>query len=211
MAKKYTEISDPTNGGQEAIETELPYTAHITIMGSADLLLHAWNVEAVQEKADSKKGSKAKKSDNIESFVHRNEDGIICLPAEYLRMAVVQAAKFRQDPRSPRKSAMDLFKAAVVSLSPLSPIINRDGKFSKKWDFEDRRRVQVQRNGITRTRPAFREGWRVEVPIMVNLPEYVSPKDLNEVVAQAGRIIGVGDFRPTYGRFNVVKFEIQRN
>jgi hypothetical protein len=46
---------------------------------------------------------------------------------------------------------------------------------------------------------------------MCNLPEYISPKDLNEVVAQAGRIVGVGDFRPTYGRFNIVKFEIQRD
>ena len=211
MAKKYTEISDPTNGGQEAIETELPYTAHITIMGSADLLLHAWNVEAVQEKADSKKGSKAKKSDNIESFVHRNEDGIICLPAEYLRMAVVQAAKFRQDPRSPRKSAMDLFKAAVVSLSPLSPIINRDGKFSKKWDFEDRRRVQVQRNGITRTRPAFKDGWSTEVSLMVVLPEYIDPSTLHETISAAGRIIGIGDFRPTYGRFQVTRFEVQKD
>ena len=44
---------------------------------------------------------------------------------------------------------------------------------------------------------------------MVNLPEYVSPSDLNEVIQSAGRLIGVGDFRPTYGRFQVVKFEVQ--
>jgi len=96
---KAAAISEPTNGGKEAIETGLPYTAHITIVGSADLLLHAWNVEAVDEKAKAKKGSDAKKTDNVESYVRRNEDGIICLPAEYLRMSVVNAAKFRQDPR----------------------------------------------------------------------------------------------------------------
>jgi hypothetical protein len=204
-------ISEPTNGGQEAIETGLPYTAHITIVGSADLLLHAWNCEAVQEKADSKKGSKAKKSDNVESYVVRNEDGIICLPAEYLRMAVVTAAKFRQDPRSPRKSAMDLFKAAVVSLSPLSPIVNREGKIAKEWDFEHRCRVQIQRSGITRVRPAFKDGWSAEISLMIITPEYIDPPMLHEVISAAGRLIGVGDFRPTYGRFQVTKFEIQRD
>jgi hypothetical protein len=208
---KAAAISEPTNGGKEAIETGLPYTAHITIVGSADLLLHAWNVEAVDEKAKAKKGSDAKKTDNVESYVRRNEDGIICLPAEYLRMSVVNAAKFRQDPRSPRKSAMDLFKAAVVSLAPLSPIINREGEIAKGWDFEHRCRVQIQRNGITRTRPAFKEGWSVEMSLMVVLPEYVDSATLHEVVSAAGRLIGVGDFRPTYGRFQVTKFEVQRD
>jgi len=42
---------------------------------------------------------------------------------------------------------------------------------------------------------------------MVNIPEYVSPQDLNETIQRAGRLIGVGDFRPTYGRFNIVEFK----
>ena len=125
-------------------------------------------------------------------------------------MSIVNAAKYRQDPRSPRKSAMDLYKAALVSLKPLCPITNVAGELPKVWDFEHRCRVQVQRNGITRCRPAFREGWKVEVPLMVNLPEYVSPRDLHEVISAAGRLIGVGDFRPTYGRFQVVAFEVQK-
>jgi hypothetical protein len=213
MAKNGTAmaIGEPTNGAQEAIETGLPYIVHVSIEGSADLLLHAWNCEAVQEKADSKKGSAAKKSDNLESYVHRNSDGVICLPSEYLRMSIVNAAKFRQDPRSPRKSAMDLYKAALVSLKALAPITTVTGELPKVWDYEHRCRVQVQRNGITRCRPAFKEGWRVEVPLLVNLPEYVSPHDLNDVIAAAGRLIGVGDFRPSYGRFQVTRFEVQKN
>ena len=204
-----TSIGEPTNGAREAIEIGLPFICHVTIEGTADLLLHAWNCEAVQEKADSKKGSTAKKTDNLESYVRRNDDGIICLPSEYLRMSVVTAAKFRQDPRSPRKSAMDLYKAALVSLKPLSPITTVTGELPKIWDYEHRCRVQIQRSGITRCRPAFKEGWKVEVPLLINLPEYIEAKDLNDVIAAAGRLIGVGDFRPTYGRFQVVNFEVQ--
>jgi hypothetical protein len=204
-------ISHPTNGAAEIIQTGMPYIVHVTIRGSADLLLHAWNVEAIEEKANAKKGSSAKKSDNVESYVRRNEEGLICLPSEYLRMSVVNAAKFRQDPRSPRKSAMDLYKAALISLNPLVPITTSTGEKPTTWDYEHRCRVQVQRSGITRCRPAFKEGWTVEVPLMVNLPEYVEPKDLNEVISSAGRLIGVGDFRPTYGRFQITKFEVQDN
>jgi hypothetical protein len=204
-------VSEPTNGAAQAIETGLPYIVHVTIEGSADLLLHAWNCEAVEAKGAAKKGSEAKKSDNLESYVLRNKEGIICLPSEYLRMSVVNAAKFRQDPRSSRKSAMDLYKAALVSLKPLVPITTVTGELPKIWDYEHRCRAQVQRNGITRCRPAFREGWKVEVPILCNLPEYISVSDLNEAIAAAGRLIGVGDFRPSYGRFNIIKFEVQKD
>ena len=147
----------------------------------------------------------------MESYVRRDDKGLICLPSEYLRMSIVNAAKYRQDPRSPRKSAMDLYKAAIVSLKPLSPITTVTGELPKIWDYEHRCRVQIQRNGITRCRPAFREGWKTEVSLLVNLPEYISPRELNEVIGAAGRLVGVGDFRPSYGRFAVVKFEVQSN
>jgi hypothetical protein len=204
-------ISEPTNGAKETIEIGLPYIVQVTIEGSSDLLLHAWNVEAVEAKGAAKKGSEAKKTDNLESYVLRNEDGVICLPSEYLRMSTVNAAKFRQDPRSPRKSAMDLYKAALISLKPLVPITTVTGEIPKIWDYEHRCRVQVQRSGITRTRPAFREGWKCTVPLLVSLPEYISPRELNDCIAAAGRLTGVGDFRPTYGRFQVIGFEIQKD
>lgn len=202
-------VNEPTNGAVEAVEKGMPHIVNITIEGTADLLLHAWNCEAGEEKSAAKKGSATKRTDNIESYVQRNEDGFICLPSEYLRMSIVGAAKFRQDPRSPRKSAMDLYKAALISLKPLIPLTTVVGETPKIWDYEHRCRVQIQRNSITRSRPAFREGWKIEVPLLVNLPEYIESKDIHEVVSAAGRLIGVGDFRPTYGRFQIINFKVQ--
>jgi hypothetical protein len=204
-------ISEVTNGGKSVIEAEFPYVVHVKIVGCSDLIFHAWDCDAIEAQMKAKKGSAAKKTDNLDSYVRRNEGGFICLPTEYLRMSVVNAAKFRQDPRSPRKSASDLYKAAVVSLSPLSPIVMRDGKLAKDWEYEHRCRVMIQRSGITRTRPAFKEGWSAELSLMVNLPQYVSPADLHETLTMAGKVIGVGDFRPTYGRFQVTLLEVQPN
>lgn len=193
-----------SNGASGTIAAGEPYSVDVTIEGTASLLFHRWNNEAVASKAAAAKGSKAKKSDDVESYVARNQAGEICLPGEYIRMAIVGASKFRQDPRSPRKSAMDLYKAALIVTPDLCSL------GTSEWDYLDSRRVQVMRAGITRVRPAFLPGWRADATVDVLLPEYVAPDALHEVLSMAGRLIGVGDFRPTFGRFQVVRWEVRR-
>ncbi len=204
MPTKATELgSPPSNGAAPMIEVQEPYVLDVTIEGVADLLFHRWNVEGVDSKAKAAKGSAAKKMDDLESYVWRNDDGELCLPGEYLRMSIINASRFKQDPRSPRKSAMDLYKAGVICLTPLASLGVKD------WDYEDRRRGVVQRQGINRTRPALKAGWQATLEILVNTPEYISPASLNDTLQTAGRLIGVGDFRPTFGRFLVTHYALQ--
>ena len=196
-----------TNGAQSQIEMTEPYVAHIDLQGVCPIIFHRWNVESVDAKAASAKGSKAKKTDDVESFISRNEKGVICVPGEYLRQAVIHASKFRQDPRSPRKSLMDLTKAAVFVLDELVPITSANGKFAKDWDYLDRRRMTVQRNSITRSRPAFHAGWKATFNLQVVLPEYIGPALLNDLIQLAGKVIGLADSRPSYGRYLVTGFK----
>src|SRR5262252_5546169 len=121
-------LTPVSNNGAAVIDLSAPYTARVTVEGTAPILFHAWNTEAVEEKGKAAKGSKAKKSDDVESYVYRCDNGNLGLPGEYLRAAIVLAAKFRQDPRSPRKSAQDLFKAGVISLTELADL------GTKEWD-----------------------------------------------------------------------------
>lgn len=203
MAKSNLKVvSDVTNGGKTAIEQGFPYAVSVMVTGAADLLFHRWNCESVDAKSKAAKNSKAKKEDDIESYVWRNEKNEICIPGEYFRQSIIHAAKFKQDPRSPRKSAMDLFKAGVVSLTQLAPL------GSNEWDYLDTRRVTVQRAGVNRTRPAMRIGWKVDLQFQILTPEYIDPVLFQDVLNTAGRLVGVGDFRPTYGRFNVTHFEV---
>jgi hypothetical protein len=196
---------DTTNGGEDAIETGIPYRVGFELTGTADLFFHRWNPEAVDEKAKAAKNSAAKKTDNIESYVYRNDENELCIPGEYVRQSVIKAAKFRQDPRSPRKSAMDLYNSGVINLTPLASL------GIDKWDYEDKRRVVVQRAGINRTRPAICQGWKAQFEFMVLTPEYIGPMDLHAVLTQAGMLIGIADFRPTYGRFAVTNWEVLTN
>lgn len=201
--KKVENLSNVSNDAKDYYMT--PYVVEVTIEGASDILFHRWSNEDVEAKGNAAKGSKTKKSDNVEAYVYRNEDGEICLPGEYLRQSIIHAAKYKQDPRSSRKSAMDLFKAGVVSLTDLASL------GVTEWDYLDKRRVVVQRAAITRTRPAMFKGWRATILIQVLLPEYIEPSFLYEVIQNAGRLVGVGDFRPTYGRFNIVKFKVLKD
>ena len=192
---------EPTNGAEGQIAYEYPFVCEFTLKGVVPILFHRWNTEAVAEQAAARKGSAAKKTDNIESYVYRNDDGEICIPGFYVHGALVNAAKYRQDPRSSRKSAMDLYKAAISPLTDMASLGQAD------WDFIDSRRVTVQRAGITRSRPGFNAGWEATFEFSVNLPEYVAPMDFLDVLTLAGRVTGLADNRPTYGRFAITRFD----
>lgn len=201
LAEKQT-----SNAAAQDIEAGAPYVAEITVSGVAPLLFHSWNTEAVKEKADAAKGSKTKKEDNIESYVYRLDDRRLGIPGRNLVTAIVAAGRYAQDPRSPRKSMMELLRAALVPLDTVAPFIPPH----KDWDYLDRQREVVQRNAITRTRPAMREGWTVKFAVLVNLPQYVGADRLHELASQAGKLCGLCDKRPTYGRFAVTRFDVRK-
>jgi hypothetical protein len=194
---------DISNSGKFAIDSTLPYRVVVEVTGISALLFHRWQSDEVEAKSAAAKNSKAKKTDNVESYVYRNDIGNLTIPGLYLVGSLTNpqngAAKYQQDPRSPRKSALDLYKAAIQPLS--------DGDLGvKDWDFLDRRRAVVQRQGITRVRPGMAPGWKTEIELLCTMSEYVSPSDLYAALALAGRAVGIGDFRPTFGRFQVTGF-----
>ena len=76
-----------------------PYSVAVTVQGNSDFLFHRWNCESVAEKSLAAKGSKAKKTDDLESYVYRNDNGNLAIPGEYLRQAAIETAKYKQDPR----------------------------------------------------------------------------------------------------------------
>jgi hypothetical protein len=199
--RKPTEVLEGvTNDAALDIEVAQPLVVTFTLEGTSAYLYHRWSNEAVAEKAAAAKNSTAKKTDNVESYVYRNAAGELCIPGEQVRMSMVNAARYRQDPRSSRKSAMDLFKAGIIALTELASLGASD------WDYLDARRVAVQRAGITRQRPAMNAGWRAEFQFMIGTPEYIDARFFYAVLADAGRLAGIGDFRPTYGRFLIKSY-----
>jgi hypothetical protein len=97
-----------------------------------------------------------------------------------------------------KKTFKDAFKGGVFVEPRLIP-----HKISK-WEI-DLQNVVVQRSRVIRARPRFDE-WELDFQIL-NIDERITPNIIKDILVDAGRFCGIGDFRPRYGRFEVVKFE----
>lgn len=60
--------------------------------------------------------------------------------------------------------------------------------------------VRVGQQRIRRTRPIFRT-WALEVEAELD-PAMLNPEELQGIVDSAGAMVGIGDYRPRYGRFD---------
>lgn len=205
--KNVVEINGVSNDAESTIAMELPFTVEVSITGTAPFLFHRWSNEQVAAQSAAKKNSKMKKTDNVESYVFRNEKNELCLPGEYMRMSIINSSKYDQHPQKPRASAFELFKAGIICTPELCPL---NGGEAYTWDFMDMRRVVIQRASITRSRPAMNTGWTVDFEITSLLPDLIDHDFLYKALIRAGMMIGVGDFRPSFGRFAVTKFKLKK-
>ena len=67
----------------------------------------------------------------------------------------------------------------------------------------DVRRVVVQCQGVLRARPLF-HAWGCEVALIAST-DTVSEEVVRDVLTTAGKLIGVCEYRPRYGRFEVLE------
>jgi hypothetical protein len=67
--------------------------------------------------------------------------------------------------------------------------------------FVDVRGVNVGGRKVMRARPLFRE-WAAEFTVGF-MADLIDAQDIQRIVEHAGRVIGIGTFRPRFGRFNV--------
>jgi len=191
---------DPEPRGVTAGAVQDPFSVEVSIVGVADILFHRYDVDAIEMQSKAAKGSKIKKSDNIESYLYRNRDGTLGLPGIVFKACLSDAARSFQDPRSPRKSARDLVKAAIA--------VQDGASFGvRKHDYTDKRRACVGQAAVTRHRPALEAGWKITFIVDVLDPEYVAVDFLSELVTRAGRSQGLCDYRPDFGRFRVASFK----
>jgi hypothetical protein len=67
-------------------------------------------------------------------------------------------------------------------------------------------RVIVQRSAVARSRLMIAPGWELQFTIEV-ADDQVTPGALQTILGEAGHAVGIGDYRPRHGRFEVITFE----
>ena len=63
----------------------------------------------------------------------------------------------------------------------------------------DQRSVKVGTSTVTRTRPLFTD-WSLDVTLNIDT-SILNMDDFNMIVRNAGEMVGIGDYRPRFGRF----------
>ena len=122
--------------------------------------------------------------------------GSPCVPAEAIEAAMVAAGRTRR--------AGGLVRAAMHVRE--SPRLIHRGSEDLDALFEDPRfvhrcGVRVGTRRTMRTRPRFDE-WSLDVALTF-MPTSIDAATLLEIAGMAGLMVGIGDFRPRFGRFRV--------
>ncbi len=126
--------------------------------------------------------------------------GVPVVPGENIESMLVEGAR--------RSKLGKVFEAAVVcdGAFPVEPGPSAKPKTIRELfgdpNYSYSRRVVIQGRTVMRTRPIFNR-WQVRATVSY-LPSEVNEAQVDEVMETCGRIIALGDFKPRFGRFEVV-------
>lgn len=138
----------------------------------------------------------------FEGGLYVTSDGTVGLPTWNVFRCIQEGGKLNRLGKNIERSVQMLGEDVV-------PIVH-DGPSAVQalWDSGcyDQRSVKVGTSKVTRTRPAFRN-WRITVELML-ITDVLGKEDFAMATENAGMMCGLGDYRPRFGRFDVVQLEL---
>jgi hypothetical protein len=123
-------------------------------------------------------------------------EGKPCLPGEILEAAFLTAAKKQKKGKQAQ--------AGIFCNHSYQLIFDGARKPDQLWSdpqYRLRATARVQQNRVMRTRPIFRE-WSCKIQVEYD-DSLLNEEEVKYIVRVTGEIVGVGDWRPKYGRFKV--------
>jgi hypothetical protein len=151
-----------------------------------------------------KAGSLYNPEEEAEKRTIRNSEGLLCQKAIHLEKALVKSAT--QFKMKGRKTYKEPFQAGVFVSS-----VNGGDPFLiphsvQEYDI-DSQAVCVSRARIIRHRPLIPAGSELEFQIEIR-DDRIEPVLVQDILEDAGKYGGIGDYRPRYGLFDLVEFEV---
>ena len=181
----------------------------ITITGKSPLLMHSdrfANPLDPLTKAHKELTSKRKKTDEDQIAIAKSEFIGGCywnkasgfyIPGQNLDSCLIAAAKLQ-------KLGVKFKQGVQVLEDDLKLTGSLPDSPEAMWadnEYIDARGVKVGQAKIIRYRPIFRK-WQIEANVIFN-PDVVSVSEVRKAIEDAGALIGLGDYRPRFGRFTV--------
>lgn len=132
-----------------------------------------------------------------EGSLYYNKQFGVHIPGENIEACLLAAAKFRKMGTTFKRGAQVLDEACPLEYpGPKDP-----AKLVRDPEFVLGKLVKVGTTRVLRTRPIFRE-WSTRFAIAF-APDQFNADEIRAIVKDAGELVGLGDWRPRYGRFSV--------
>ena len=163
--------------------------------------------ESQREATQNRRRSRRDRTIGISRRVlHCDDGGKIVMPDVNLMATIIEGAKkFKKGPAA--KAGVYIDGHGVFDFPHKGDKSPKALWESKK--FVDRRRVTIQRNSIIRVRPRFND-WSCEFELELD-EEICNLVDVRQWLETAGNRSGLGDYRPIYGRFEVMEFKAEKS
>jgi hypothetical protein len=196
------------------------YRVNCRVRGVAPLLQHAFGAASLSTLMDGAKKQTGVTDYSLEwmATMYVNRDGLLVQPAAHLEGALVKAAASFKIKGRAGKTWKDPIKAyCYVSPDEIPHIWNGQYVLAPDASLIENptenlsvsiMRVKVQQSAVARSRLQLAAGWELAFAIEVH-DDQVQPNVAEEILREAGRAVGIGDYRPRYGRFEVVTFDVQ--
>jgi len=180
-------------------------TIQVSIKGAdPGLLMHRFSEITEKELQDPVKPVHKTKPTPAEEFemsaYRRAGDRKFVQPAEHIYQALVKAAAQFQIQGQGKKTYKDDFKGSLLVEPRFILHENQEA-------VQHQAPVRIQRARIVRTR-AWLPEWGLSFELKL-LDDHIPLEVIEAVIRVAGERIGVGDYRPRFGRFEVTHFELQ--
>lgn len=181
-----------------------------TIRGTTPMLMHSERLanpfDPLTKAIKAISGKRKKTEDDLLEMarlewlggLYHDEDAGIHLPGYNLFAALIGGGKIH-------KLGTAIKRAALV-VDDKVPVVFDGSKTPEKLfldkSFVDMRSVKVGTAKITRCRPIFKK-WECTFSLAYD-ENSIQRSELDQSLTSAGMMVGVGDYRPRFGRFEVV-------
>ena len=168
----------------------------VRIKGVAPLLMNRFVIKKDEQETAKRRDEQFDPKEDAEKALYRNSKGCFA-PSTWIEACLRDTAKeFKGKGRGSLKATV----LASVFVEPDEIPLNK-----KTYDEIDQRPAVIQRQRIVKSRPKF-NSWELE--FAVNFDEKrIRKETLKQILEEAGQTKGIGDYRPKFGRFEVVEFE----
>jgi len=131
--------------------------------------------------------------------LYLSKKGEVQIPSEVIESTLIEGAKKSKLGKA-FKSAIAIYDDAILDYGKKLTV---DQMWELPDEYVDVRPVKVGTSRIMRTRPIFRT-WALEFIVSYNA-DLINPEQIQLAVDDAGMQVGLCDYRPKFGRFQVVE------